>query len=1664
MPSVWKTVRVFISSTFRDMHAERDHLIKVVFPALRERLEKHRIYLDDIDLRWGVTREQAENDRVLDLCLQQIDECRPFFIGILGERYGWVPEQFPVQTLSQHGWVQHHSGKSVTDLEMIHGVLSKPQMSPRAFFYFRDPAALAGMPEEIRTGTFAETDSERIDRLADLKQRIRQGGSPVMDPFPARWDAQAYGRESRSPGRLVGLEAFGERVREQLWEAIKAEHTLSDIPPVETALDPLAEELDYHRRFMESRLRVHVPRKQINDALLAFAENDGTVACLVTGASGSGKSASLARFVMDYQRVHPEALVVPHFIGASPRSTSLREMLLRFCHVLKGHLRLAEDVPEEVTRLAITFREFIGKAPPDMRLLFVIDALNQLDETDRAQDLAWLPVQFPPHVKVVVSCIPGSENALDRRQHVLLEVEPLNDEERRTIIQQVPSLSAKTLDSSQIEQLLANPATTNPLFLLVALEELRGFGFHEQLNGRIAAFPQEGDTVTAIFTQVIERLEGEFDPGVVRTVLTLLASARRGLSERELQELTAGLPGADDLFPILRQLRPYLLRRAGLIGFYHGDLFKAVRQRWLDTFGQQRAAHGRLADYFQGQDYRLKPLAEQREETPWPANHRKVDELPWQLRQIALQSEPEDADPPLDRAWTEAKRIAPSWVVRRMAREHSPSLLMPRTTREWQTVGRLLCNWRFLEAKAEAGLIFDLLDDLAAAAKRCTSPLGVEKPLLKLIELGIRTDLRFLIRRPAALFQTLWNRFRAFEQSETERRRVLEEYRRAASHRELLVESADLLDPSHSELTRFLETWRKEKEAAQPGFRWIRSLLPPVESLTTSQVGVLVGHPTAVGAVAWSPDGARIFTAGGAADDHSIRIWDAATHLELLRFDGHEKAIRCLAVSPAGDTIASASHDRTVRLWDAHNGSLLAVLSGHEESVSCVAFWSDRSRLITGSEDRTVRVWDVRTRQELACLRRHTRPVTSVGVMNDARLLLSGDQEGGICRWCPRTGALLGELPSKQVCGKVSAFARDGRHALITKAHEICMLNIESGQPSASWSSSDLCAFAVFGPDVDQVAVATYSKILLASGQGGVPVRAGDHQNLGAVAFSPDGTQLVSGGFDAAGRIWDLAELGDRTLEAVIEAREMVEARGAAPPAPRRPGSFSTFAPDGRWFATIHNLMNSRPQISLWSFPDCHCLAALQGHALCEQNLAVSPDGRFLATVGIDRTLRIWDVGLRRQVHCLGEDETDDAGRHDTTLHLGPVGFAPDCCTVACGGSNGERCAVHLWDGPGDGGHRALAGPPGDRIFGITFSPDGRFLASLTSGGSVIVWTVADAAEWLRFELKGLADESSDNLLFARAAVRFSPDGRLIAAVRRGAPIEVWDVAEKRHALSLKQPSSSADSLAFSLDGQRLIAASGSEFGVSSIWELTTGCCVAMATGMSSAETLVAPSRVWRPFVRGGELVIEEAQTGSEVAWYPWPHIGCREIQVNPFDTRSFIASHSGMEALRLEGNEDGAGPANSPADGDTCPVRLLTARNDEIAAAPPRPLEETRPEVLPIENDRGVDLLRRGRYEDALEIFRGLVVRSNLRLREDAHAVVIGNYAAALLATQNIAGCERVLDELERRGQAQGTISRLRQAIARWRAGRTFWDRLKEWLLGRQKPFVLDFPLGELE
>ncbi len=93
----WRTFSIFISSTFADMQAERDYMKHIVFPKVEVELRTKRIKLETVDLRWGVNTASVNEDErettVLKVCLEEIKRCRPFFIGLLGDRYGWVPPE-----------------------------------------------------------------------------------------------------------------------------------------------------------------------------------------------------------------------------------------------------------------------------------------------------------------------------------------------------------------------------------------------------------------------------------------------------------------------------------------------------------------------------------------------------------------------------------------------------------------------------------------------------------------------------------------------------------------------------------------------------------------------------------------------------------------------------------------------------------------------------------------------------------------------------------------------------------------------------------------------------------------------------------------------------------------------------------------------------------------------------------------------------------------------------------------------------------------------------------------------------------------------------------------------------------------------------------------------------------------------------------------------------------------------------------------------------------------------------------------------------------------------------------------------------------------------------------------------------------------------------------
>jgi telomerase protein component 1 len=628
MASAWRTLRIFISSTFRDMQSERDYLVRVVFPELRERCARRRLHVVDVDLRWGVTEEEAERGRVLEICLDEIERCRPFFIGILGERYGSVLPGGATQAVTDdpnYDWLrgleQEHS---VTALEIYHGVLRSPERQTRSFFYFRDPAFLSAVPTELREAFLPES-GEASQKLAALKNEIR-AQCPVFEKYPCSYIGHADGRVI-----LGGLESFGQRVLQDLWSAIDQEYPEEILPP-----DELAVERSYHEAFIETRVQRFIGRADLLGRMSDYASGDGQSVLAVVGAPGSGKSALLAKFAREYSRDHPDAFVLTHFIGASPGSTDIRQTLLRLSREIAQRINLDVRIPEDFQELWQEFRQLLERGGSQGRLVLVIDALNQLDDANDPQALHWLPASLPPDVRVIVSVVEGDFlSALKRRRPAPEEivVGPLSDDERRLVVRRTLWEYRKQLDerpeNDQMGLLLRKAESSNPLYLIVACEELRLFGEFERVTARVERLPGETE---ALFEQVLERLELDFGADIVRDSLSLLECARHGLLEIEMLEMLRR-PGEEQLpravwAGLYRGLRFYLQPTGesgeGTLDFFHRQLAKAVRKRYLSGVAEP-LVHGRLAQFFRS---KIDPLGDRRWKREYP---RGLSELPYHL-------------------------------------------------------------------------------------------------------------------------------------------------------------------------------------------------------------------------------------------------------------------------------------------------------------------------------------------------------------------------------------------------------------------------------------------------------------------------------------------------------------------------------------------------------------------------------------------------------------------------------------------------------------------------------------------------------------------------------------------------------------------------------------------------------------------------------------------------------------------------------------------------------------------------------------------------------------------------------------------------------------------------------------------------------------------------
>ena len=591
-----RTVRIFLSSTFRDFGEERDLLVRKVFPALRARLKDRFVELVDVDLRWGITVEEAERGEVLPICLAEIDRSRPYFIGMLGERYGWIPphEGYASDLLERQPWLKkHQGGKSVTELEILQGGRTNKRMKSRAFFYFRSPAYARS-----KGGHYVPDSAEDRQRQLDLKRRIKDSGYSVT----------GY----RDP------EALAKRVERDLWKLLDEEFPATDVP------DAFERESMRHEAYAAPRRRLYLGAERYQ-AALGKAVEFGEKRILIEGASGGGKSALIANFFEGYRKRHPKHHIHEHYLGASADAGDPHALVRRLCEFIKRHTNSREEISSDPQNLMDGLPLWLATASTwarkrRTRFIFVWDSLNSLIDQ---QDLRWLPAFLPQGITMVVSSLPGPvHDALMGKSEALpgqdkppkwkiVKVRPLTKAQCSMLLKTYLARFNKKLSLPMARQVQAHPLSTNPLFIRTLAEELRLFGVHEELSNRLSYY-LKSETVDDLFEKVIERVEVDCGKKAVKATLTAIWASRAGLTEKEILGIAELTPAT--WASITHALYDALVENSGRITFAHDYLRSSIRSRYLTNTQRQINAHKVIGDWFRSQAF----------------DDRRVQEEPWQ--------------------------------------------------------------------------------------------------------------------------------------------------------------------------------------------------------------------------------------------------------------------------------------------------------------------------------------------------------------------------------------------------------------------------------------------------------------------------------------------------------------------------------------------------------------------------------------------------------------------------------------------------------------------------------------------------------------------------------------------------------------------------------------------------------------------------------------------------------------------------------------------------------------------------------------------------------------------------------------------------------------------------------------------------------------------------
>ena len=1385
----WKTARVFISSTFLDMHGERDVLTRYVFPELKERCKKHRINLLEVDLRWGVTEEESQSNKSIEICLSEVKRCAPFFISLLGSRYGWCPSEYTVADENNFGWLKDYpKGKSITELE-IQQIMQLQNARP--LFYFRDPTFQSTIPPEYKTAFLSENTSSATN-IDNLKSFIKSKGNKTYQ-YRCAWGGVFEGKPM-----VKGLDSFRKHVLEDLWNALVSEFNLTEEVVSPTTLEgeqvvevnQLLLQRNYHLSFMYSNSVKFIARKELDDLKKHIESNESVV---LWGKEGSGKSALVSRFAVEYSKKNPHVYLLTHFVGIGPGSSDIRSILTRLSLELISKFNIEETVPEDFNELCQAFTSIVEQASFKSRILIIIDALDQLTKANRAHSLDWLPRSLA--AKVILTTLEGPcLDVLKKRKTFQLQVGSLPVKERKEIVKQTLSEYNKKLDdrpmNDQMRVLLKKTDADKPLYLIIACNELRLFGVYEQLTERIRSLPS---TINKLFEEVLVRLEYDHGKDTLKNVVSLIAISRLGLQEEEIQSLLRRKEMQENLLPIAVWARIYssiqsLLRPSHggsiVLEFFHKEVIKAVHKRYLD-FDQEHdiKIHKLLAEYYYAK-------ADPSFDNSWSGNDiRSISELPYHLTKAKL----------------------------------------------WKALEKVLCNLTFIEKKCSLGMTADLIGDYLLATEDSATWKGNERGKESVVEFSkfVRGNAHILSEKSHLCYQLASNQPDTSIPARIARSlgsnvskfwvKWLNKPQKNDPCKMTIKTSDQITSSTYSPDGSLILVATKD------------CILRAYNSNTGMEISSYVGHANLITSCTYSSDGSRM-----ASSDTSgaIIVWDTYLHIESSKFTDHNRSCNSLNFSPDGKYLASASWDCTVKLYDAFEGKciytfrqnakpvnhvsfspdstklvtgcwdgsikiiniedkqVVATLIGHSKSVRDVCYSPSSKHIVSASMDNQVKIWDAIAAKEITSLTAHTKSVNCVGFSVNGEHLLSASEDGVIKVY----DAILGkEVQSTQITnGWLTSVSASPKGDFIVGSHNECYLVLFNAVDFSEIAQLHGHNRAVSSVEFDRA----HGKYIASTSEDHTIIiwdvatqsikhhLRGHRDTVTQAKFSPDATQLVSCSDDFSLKIWDIESgrelytLGGHT--AVVKC--------------------CAWSPNGKFIASGARDCN----INLYNANSGKLLSSFKGHLDWINCIAFSKDSKKLVTGSWDYNLKVWSV----------KDGKERSTLKGHSSAISTCAFSDDGKQVISSSLDGT---LKVWDAYAGSEITTLLGHQ-QRVNGFDVTPQGD-LVSVSDDGTLRLWDKLAGLELTTFAAH------SDYI----SSAAFLPNGQILSS-SNDKSAKLWDlnIADK-DTMSHSKP---ILSLAFTNDGSTL--ASASLDNTIKLWHADTGKFIKQLKGNGSIIRTIA--------------------------------------------------------------------------------------------------------------------------------------------------------------------------------------------------------------------------------